>query len=143
MAFFMPVGCFCLCAFTIVGLFIGAALFVLFFVLFMLGYRDYLKVKHGKYVIYKQECTSIYSVTYTDGIVGDDQDKEEYAVFGKVGEYKRKYFNSHVPHIKKGEMYYLVVLQGSTKIFEIFSADNEIDSEMYSSADQYLYTPLH
>jgi len=141
MGFIIPLCCWAMCAFAFAGLLIAAVLFILFFVLFMRGYLDYLKVKRGGYVIYKQECTSVYNVTDT---VDGDPIKTNYSVFGNVGEYKHKGTDTHIPIINQGDMYYLVILQGSTKISIIFSANKyEIDSNIYSSADQHLYTPLH
>ena len=141
MGFTIPLCCWVMCVFTMVCLPIGAALFVLFFVLFMRGYMSYLKVKRGGYVIYKQECTSIYSVTDT---VDGDQIKTHYSVFGDVGEYKHKGTDTHMPTINQGDMYYLVILEYTTKISIIFAADKyEIDSNIYFSEDQHMYTPLH
>ena len=139
MGIIIPLCCWVMCAFAIAGLLISALLFVLFFALFTHGYMGYLKVKRGGYVIYKQECTSVYSVANT---VDGDEIKTNYSVFGDVGEYKHKGTDTHMPIINQGEMYYLVILDGGTKISVIFAADKyEIDSNIYFSEDQHLYIP--
>ena len=128
--------------FSPVGLLIGAALSVLFFIpSFERGYACYLKAKRGEYVVYKQECTSVY----TDIKKDDDGDwvGTQYSVFGDLGTYKHKGTDTQMPMIKQGDMYYLVVFRGSTEISLIFSANKyEIDTSEYSSADQHLYTPI-
>ena len=139
MGIIIPLCCWVMCVFTIAGLLIGAALFVLFFILFMRGYIMYLKVKRGGYVIYKQACTSKYRVANT---VDGDRIETYYSIFGNVGEYKHKGTDTHMPIINQGDMYYLVIVEGGTEISIIFAADKyEIDSNIFFSEDQHLYIP--
>ena len=140
MGLIVPLCIWALCAFHFVGLIIAAAIFALFFCLFFWGYMEYSKVKRKEYVVYRQACTSEYNVKNT---VDGDQVITRYSVFGDVGEYKHKGTDTHMPDIHQGETYYLIVLQGETKISAIFSAKKyALDTGAYSSADQYLYTPL-
>ena len=129
-----------MCAFHFGGLIIAVPLFVLFCILFFLGYLEYSKAKRKEYVVYRQVCTSTYNVTTN---VDGDPVKTNYSVFGPVGEYKHKGTDTHMPVINQGDTYYLVVLQGSTKISIIFSAEKyAIDTCAYTSADNHLYIPL-
>ena len=125
------------------GVLLVIALFAFFLVFFVRGLVDYIRVKRGNYVVYKQECTSDFIVkdNSNEGIPAD----EKHLVFGNVGTYAPRLINKNTPILRIGDVYYLAVFLGRrNRIFAIFSADiYQIDADVYTTDDEHLYIPVN
>ena len=122
------------------GFLISAGLVVLFLILFLRGYRYYMKIQRKEYSVFKQECTGQGSVVNS---VDHGYVETKYSFFGDVGDYQHKGTDTHVPFIQNGDTYYLVRLKGTKEILLIFSAEEyTIDTDAYTTKDQWRYKPM-
>lgn len=94
---------------------------------FFIGLKKYMSIKNNDFIIAKHKCIEIRSKKYS---VDNSDGSEDYAVFGKYGEYKLLPGKSEF--IFPGKEYYIVILNSNKKIIFYYSTDSyEIDKNQF------------